>query len=161
MSRPSAKRSDFGASEAYRQLRAAVATSGVPTPSAIPEEKASAEELEAFRYEHPKLCRDPREYVDRGQVFLTIEPDDPAPVYLPVAMGETGRRVCGMAVDYGHWDATLVDCVSRIADHPEIDADYAVRLLSTNTLEFYGNRLKRRIGVVEDCVPDLRQEISA
>ena len=49
-------------------------------------DEASPEELEAFRYEHPKLCRDPREYVDRGQVFLTIEPDDPAPGYLPAAM---------------------------------------------------------------------------
>lgn len=110
------------------------------------EEKASPEELRAFQYEHPKLCRDPREYVERGQVFLTVEPDDPAPVYLPPAMGETGRRVCGMAVDYGHWDATLIDCVGRIADNPDIDADYATRLLSTNTLAFYGDRLRRRIG---------------
>ncbi len=140
-------------------LRKARQLMSVLTPGA--EEKASAEELEAFRYEHPKLCRDPREYVERGQVFVTIEADDPAPVYLPAAMGEAGRRICGMAVDYGHWDATLVDCVGRIANNPEIDADYAVRLLSTNTLEFYGDRLKRRIGLESGPALDEPQQAFA
>lgn len=134
-------------------LRKARQLMSVLSPGA--EEKASPEELEAFRYEHPKLCRDPREYVERGQIFLTIEPDDPAPVYLPAAMGEAGRRVCGMAVDYGHWDATLVDCVRGIAENPKIDPDYAVRLLSTNTLDFYGDRLKTRIGL--ECSPSLQE----
>ncbi len=109
------------------------------------EEKATPEELEAFRYEHPNLPRDPCEYLERGQIFLTVEPDDPAPAYLPMALGEAGRRVCGLGVDYGHWDATLKDCVGLIADRPGIEPDYAVRLLSTNALEFYGERLRRRI----------------
>lgn len=143
-------RGDLGLLRKARQLMS------VLSPGS--EERAGDEELEAFRYEHPKLCRDPREYVDRGQIFLTIEPDDPAPVYLPAAMGETGRRICGMAVDYGHWDATLVDCVAGIAENPEIDADYAVQLLSTNALDFYGARLKRRIGLEGHPLLDERQE---
>ena len=109
------------------------------------EDEATPEELEAFRYEHPHLPRDPFEYLERGQIFLTIEPDDPSPSWLPRALGETGRRVCGMAVDYGHWDATLKDCVGLVANRPEVDPDYAVRLLSTNALEFYGRRLRQRI----------------
>ena len=109
------------------------------------EDEASAEEREAFLYEHPNLPRDPFEYLERGQIFVTFEPDDPSPGWLPQALGETGRRVCGMAVDYGHWDATLDDCVGRVANRPGIDSDYAVRLLSTNTLDFYGDRLQRRI----------------
>jgi predicted TIM-barrel fold metal-dependent hydrolase len=108
--------------------------------------EASAAELEAFLYEHPRLSRDPFEYLERGQLFFTIEPDDPSPAWLPRALGESGRRVCGMAVDYGHWDATLADCVGRVANRGEVDPDYAVRLLSTNTLDFYGERLRRRIG---------------
>jgi predicted TIM-barrel fold metal-dependent hydrolase len=108
---------------------------------------ASADELHSFRYEHPQLVRDPLEYLERGQIFLTIEPDDPCPVYLAAALGDPGRYVAGLAVDYGHWDATLDDCVGRIADNPAIDAYYAVRLLSSNALEFYGERLASRIGV--------------
>ena len=108
-------------------------------------DRATRGELEAFRYEHPHLQCDPHDYLARGQIFLTIEPDDPCPAYLDTALGEVGRSVAGMAVDYGHWDATLDDCVSRIADHPAIDADYAVRLLSTNAIRFYGPRLAGRL----------------
>jgi uncharacterized protein len=113
------------------------------------ESGASAEELRAFRYEHPKLTRDPWEYLARGQVFLTVEPDDRAPEYLPAALGDLGTRLCGMAVDYGHWDATLEGCVAHIAERPGIGADHATRLLSENALEFYGERLRRRIGLGE------------
>jgi predicted TIM-barrel fold metal-dependent hydrolase len=108
------------------------------------EEKASPAELEAFRYEHPRLARDPIEYARRGQIFLTCEPDDPAPGWLPTALGDWGERLCGMAIDYGHWDATLRDCVglaTRAAGTPE----RAVRLLSGNALDFYGGRLRRRL----------------
>ncbi len=109
------------------------------------EEEVSAEEREAFLYEHPRLTRDPREYVRSGQVFFTIEPDDPAPAWLPAALGDDARRLCGMAVDYGHWDATLRDCVRLVAERPGIDPDYALRLLSENALDFYGPRLRNRI----------------
>jgi uncharacterized protein len=108
-------------------------------------DRATSAELQAFRYEHPRLARDPIEYLERGQIFLTIEPDDPCPAYLAAALGESGRRVAGMAIDYGHWDATLENCVARIAENPAIDASYAVRLLSSNALAFYGARLSRRI----------------
>lgn len=129
---------DYGIIRKARQLMSVLAPGG--------EEKATPAELAAFRDEHPDLPRDPVEYVERGQVFLTIEPDDPCPGYLEAALGETGRRVCGMAVDYGHWDATLRDCVGLIADNPAIDPEFAVRLLSSNALEFYGEKLSRRIG---------------
>jgi predicted TIM-barrel fold metal-dependent hydrolase len=108
-------------------------------------ERATRDELHAFRHEHPRLTRDPLDYLARGQIFLTIEPDDPCPVYLEAALGEWGRRVACMAVDYGHWDATLERCVARIAENPAIDARYAVQLLSSNALRFYGAPLVRRM----------------
>lgn len=109
------------------------------------DDEATEEEREAFLYEHPRLRRDPFEYLERGQIFTTLEPDDPAPAWLPQALGRTGRRICGMAVDYGHWDATLRDCVQLVAERPGVDANYAIRLLSTNTLDFYGPRLRDRL----------------
>ncbi len=50
-----------------------------------------------------------------------------------------------MVGDYGHWDGVLTDCVKRVLENPQIEPDYAVRLLSTNTLAFYGPRLQQRI----------------
>jgi hypothetical protein len=108
-------------------------------------ERASAAELEAFRFEHPKLIRDPWEYLQRGQIFLTVEPDDPAPSYLCAALGATAAGICGFAVDYGHWDATLSGCVELVADRPGMDPDFARRLLSGNALDFYGPRLAQAI----------------
>ena len=91
------------------------------------------------------MKRDPREYFSRGQIFTTFEPDDPAPVYLVHALGDAGARVCGMAIDYGHWDATLAGCVALVAERPGLDREHAQRLLAGNTLDFYGARLARRI----------------
>lgn len=109
------------------------------------DEVASQEELERFRYEHPNLPRDPREYVERGQVFLTVAPDDPAPGYLRAALGDLGTRIACFAIDYGHWDATLKDCVGLVADSPRIDDDTARNVLGGNALRFYGRRLEERI----------------
>jgi predicted TIM-barrel fold metal-dependent hydrolase len=109
------------------------------------EQEVSEEEREAFLYEHPNLNRDPLEYLERGQIFFSVEPDDPAPAWLPHALGPVARNLCAMAVDYGHWDATLRDCVGMVAERPGVDPDYAVRLLSQNALDFYGPRLRSRI----------------
>ena len=106
---------------------------------------ASAAELHAFRNEHPALESDPWDFVGRGQVFVTIEPDDPAPIQLEAALGDLGTRVCGLAVDYGHWDATLRGCVSMVTERPGVSPEFAERLVSRNALDFYGSRLRSRI----------------
>jgi len=98
-----------------------------------------------FLFEHRDLKRNPEEYFARGQVFATFEPDDPAPLYMRHAVGPVGERLIGWSVDYGHWDGVLTNCVKRISEHPQIDFEYAKRLLSSNTLHFYGPRLKQRI----------------
>jgi uncharacterized protein len=110
-----------------------------------PPESNGAGDHDAYLYEHRELKRNPEEYFARGQVFTTFEPDDPAPLYLRAALGGVGERLAGWSVDYGHWDGVLTDCVKRITENPQIDIDYAVRLLSANTLRFYGARLRQRI----------------
>ncbi|HEU4427709.1 MAG TPA: amidohydrolase family protein [Myxococcota bacterium] len=107
--------------------------------------EASAAELAAFRDEHPRLASDPLAALARGQLFFTVEPDDPAPRYLRAALGPAGDRVCGLAIDYGHWDATLKDCVALATSHAGDDADYAARLVGGNALAFYGERLAERV----------------
>jgi predicted TIM-barrel fold metal-dependent hydrolase len=110
-----------------------------------PPQSNGAIERDAYLYEHRALQRDPEEYFARGQVFTTFEPDDPAPLYLRAALGGVGEQLAGWSVDYGHWDGVLTDCVKRITENPQIDLDYATRLLSSNTLRFYGPRLRQRI----------------
>ena len=109
------------------------------------EDAAPPEELERFQYEHPLLTRDPFEYFDRGQIFVTAEPDDPAPAYLEAAMGAAGTRSCCFAVDYGHWDATLKDCVGLVRDNPNMSPETARAVLGANALELYGKRLKEKM----------------
>ncbi|GIW40665.1 MAG: hypothetical protein KatS3mg076_1242 [Candidatus Binatia bacterium] len=101
--------------------------------------------LESFLYEHRDLRHSPLEYFRRGQVFTTFESDDPAPEYLPAALGPLGEKLAGWSVDYGHWDGVLRGSVKRITQNPRISPDYAERLLSRNALEFYGWRLRERI----------------
>jgi predicted TIM-barrel fold metal-dependent hydrolase len=108
-------------------------------------DSASPEELERFRYEHPRLTRDPREYVWRGQVYLSVAPDDPAPSYLSAAMGDSGSHIGCFAVDYGNWNCALDGCVDRIANNPRIPSATADALLHHNALRFYGERLRKRI----------------
>lgn len=107
--------------------------------------EASPTELAAFRNEHPNLRGDPLRALARGQLFFTFEPDDPAPSYLRAALGADGERVCGLAIDYGHWDATLKRCVALAESAAGGDAAYAARLLGGNALAFYGAPLAQRL----------------
>ena len=111
-------------------------------------ERQPEETLAAFRNEHPNLRGDPLAALARGQLFFTYEPDDPAPRYVRAALGAAGERVCGLAIDYGHWDATLKDCVALATSAADGDAAFAARLLGANTLAFYGARLAERVQVV-------------
>ena len=112
-------------------------------------EEASPAEIAALRHEHPRLTRDPLAALESGQLFFTFEPDDPAPAYLRAALGAAGERLCGLAIDYGHWDATLANCVALATERPGIDAAYAARLLGGNALAFYGERLATRLSAAD------------
>ncbi|MGI0495341.1 amidohydrolase family protein [Alkalinema pantanalense CENA528] len=97
---------------------------------------------DASLFEHWDLKhRDPIDYFQRGQIFVSFESDDPAPVYLPIAMGETGKQLACFSGDYGHWDGVLQDCVQVVADRVD-DRAYLERLLSGNALDLYGARLR-------------------
>lgn len=110
------------------------------------EEAASPEALERFRFEHPALVRDPMAYLAPGRTFFTVEPDDPAPELLRAGLGSVGEDLCGFALDYGHWDASVPGCVRRIAEAPGRSPELATKVLSGNALAFYGERLRARLG---------------
>lgn len=118
--------------------------------------RSSRVNQDEYIFEHRDLRRNPEEYLQRGQIFVTFEPDDPAPIYLPAALGAAGERCAGWSVDYGHWDGVLTDCVRRVTESPHIEPHYAQRLLSTNTLDFYGRRLRARL---EPLLRSVRPEL--
>ncbi|KAM3092475.1 amidohydrolase family protein [Phormidesmis sp. 146-35] len=97
-------------------------------------------------YEHYDLRhRDPLEYFSRGQIFTSFESDDPAPAYLPAAMGEVGKHLACFSGDYGHWDGVLKDCVKSVAETAEYDRDHLALLFSGNALDLYGDRLRQSL----------------
>ncbi|MBF2026752.1 MAG: amidohydrolase family protein [Oscillatoriales cyanobacterium C42_A2020_001] len=97
-------------------------------------------------YEHYNLRhRDPMEYFERGQIFVSFESDDPAPAYMHLAMGEVGKRLACFSGDYGHWDGVLQHCVRDAATKADYDRDHLARLLGGNALALYGDRLRNSL----------------
>lgn len=97
-------------------------------------------------YEHFDLRhRDPLEYFERGQIFVSFESDDPGPVYMPAAMGEVGKHLACFSGDYGHWDGVLRDCVKDAATVTDYDRDHLSLLLGGNSLALYGDQLRHSL----------------
>ncbi|NKB75510.1 MAG: amidohydrolase family protein [Gammaproteobacteria bacterium] len=109
-------------------------------------------------YEHYDLRhRDPMEYFERGQIFLSFEPDDPAPLYLPTAMGDIGKKLVCFSADYGHWDGMHTGCVDYVASNPDYDRDHLEALLSGNSLALYGDRLRNSMPLQSSLSEPLRK----
>lgn len=107
-------------------------------------------------YEHFDIRhRDPMEYFERGQIFVSFESDDPSPAYLPVGMGEIGKRVACFSGDYGHWDGVLQGCVKDAASVADYDRDHLSLLLSGNALALYGDRLRQSLPSYVTSVPSV------
>jgi predicted TIM-barrel fold metal-dependent hydrolase len=111
---------------------------------------------DASLYEHYDLRhRDPMEYFERGQIYVSFESDDPAPAYMHLAMGEVGKRLACFSGDYGHWDGVLQNCVRDAATKTNYDRDHLARLLGGNALALYGDRLRHSLPSYCQASPDL------
>jgi predicted TIM-barrel fold metal-dependent hydrolase len=112
------------------------------------EREKRAADRDDYLFEHRALDHDPTDFFRRGQVFVSFESDDPAPAYLPAALGEVGRGLACFSADYGHWDGVLRDCARGVvrAGH---ERSYLGRLLAGNCLAFYGRRLADALGASE------------
>ncbi|MGD2184178.1 amidohydrolase family protein [Lusitaniella coriacea] len=108
---------------------------------------------DASLYEHYDLRdRNPLEYFERGQIFVSFESDDPAPAYLPTAMGEVGKRLACFSGDYGHWDGVFHNCVKKAATVADYDREHLELLLGGNALALYGDRLRQSL--IQNTKPD-------
>ena len=98
---------------------------------------------DAQLFEHRDLDHDPTDFFRRGQVFVSFESDDPAPAYLPEALGPMGEDLACFSADYGHWDGVLAGCVASVARQRAYEPSHLAKLLAGNCLRFYGERLAR------------------
>jgi uncharacterized protein len=106
-------------------------------------------------YEHAELRhRDPMDYFERGQIFVSFEPDDPAPRYLPMAMGDWAKHLTCFSVDYGHWDGMIYGCIDEVLKG-NYDDDYLGLLLGGNALKLYGDRLQQAINSLNRSPKDV------
>lgn len=76
----------------------------------------------------------PREYVARGNVWVSCEPDEKM---LPAVIDQLGDRCVMFASDYPHWDGSWPNATSKLLSQ-DIPALSLARVASANAEEFYG-----------------------
>lgn len=94
------------------------------------------EEWEKRGSEEAPLCKEkPSEYVKRGNLFFSTEPDEEM---LPYVIDRIGVDKILFASDYPHWDSMFPLVVSTIQGRDDISEDAKQRILGENAKAFYG-----------------------
>ncbi len=79
--------------------------------------------------------RDPRDYVGRGQVFVSCEGSE---TLLPAVVEALGDEFILYASDYPHWDSEFPESAKPIREHPKLSEDARARILGGNARRLYG-----------------------
>lgn len=79
--------------------------------------------------------RDPREYVERGQVYVSCEPDE---TVLPAVVDALGADFILYASDYPHWDCEFPESTRPLRERRDIDDATRAKILGGNAERFFG-----------------------
>jgi hypothetical protein len=79
--------------------------------------------------------RDPREYIGRGQVYVSCEPDE---TVLPAVIDALGPDFIMYASDYPHWDGEFPESTRALRTRTDISEADRRKLLADNARRFYG-----------------------
>lgn len=79
--------------------------------------------------------RPPREYLERGQIWVSCEPEE---AMLPAVVGELGRDFIMYASDYPHWDSEFPHSSRPLRERDDIDETTRQAILGGNAARFYG-----------------------
>jgi predicted TIM-barrel fold metal-dependent hydrolase len=109
------------------------------------EHETRASDSREYLFEYAHLDHDPTDFFRRGQIFASFESDDPAPSYLPAALGDYGEDLACFSGDYGHWDGVLKGCIASVARTTGERRELLGKLLAGNCLRLYGRRLEERL----------------
>jgi hypothetical protein len=83
----------------------------------------------------PECKRKPREYIERGQIFVSCEPEESA---IPFAAEVLGAHFILFASDYPHWDSDFPHATRPLRERTDLSADTKARILGENARVFYG-----------------------
>ena len=78
--------------------------------------------------------REPREYLDRGQIYLSCEPEEPI---LPAVVDLLGHDFVMYASDYPHWDGDFPESSRPLRERRDLGEDARAAILGANAARFY------------------------
>jgi hypothetical protein len=122
-----------GVCEKFEKLRVAFLESGVGwVPYYL---ERLGEHFEKRPSEVPLCRREPIEYVRRGQLWFSFEPEERG---LAHAVAELGEDAIMYASDYPHWDSDFPDTSKAVSSRRELGDAVKRKLLRENAARFYG-----------------------
>ncbi|MFQ5514964.1 MAG: amidohydrolase family protein [Myxococcota bacterium] len=78
--------------------------------------------------------RDPREYLERGQIYLTCEAEESI---LPGVVDVLGSEFIMYASDYPHWDSEFPTSTEPLRERKDISDEVRAQIFSENARRFY------------------------
>jgi hypothetical protein len=85
----------------------------------------------------PQCKRRPREYVERGQLYVSCEADEPAVRFAAEALGPHWIL---FASDYPHWDGDFPNATRPLRERFDLDGNLRTRILGLNARTFFDLR---------------------
>jgi len=78
--------------------------------------------------------RDPRDYLARGQIYVSCEPDE---TVLPAVIDACGDEFILYASDYPHWDAEWPESTRALRSRTDISEKSRGRIMAANAKRFF------------------------
>jgi len=78
--------------------------------------------------------RQPREYLERGQIYVTCEAEE---AMLPAVIEQLGSRFVMYASDYPHWDSDFPHSSRHLRERTDIGDDQRRAILGDNAARFF------------------------
>ena len=82
----------------------------------------------------PECRREPREYLARGQLYVSCEPEESA---LPFVTQALGAHFVMYASDYPHWDSDFPNSTRGLRERTDLAPEVKARVMGANAAEFY------------------------
>ncbi|MBI3782830.1 MAG: amidohydrolase [Deltaproteobacteria bacterium] len=121
-----------GVFERHPKLRVALLESGVGWVPYFMERMH--EHVEKRGRLTPECKHEPHEYIARGQLYVSCEPDECS---VPLAVAELGADFIMYASDYPHWDGEFPNSTKPMRQRSDISEEVRARIMGRNAERFY------------------------